>query len=192
MTKIRILFCAAIVLTLAVTGCARPPAEEMNNAYEMVTRAENDFDAVTYGGPSLARARDALARMQAAADSKRYDSAKSYAAEAVASAVRAIDEGRAGVIRARDDASALVSELRPLVTETEQAISAAKAAGLALNFDDIDEEFETACLNYDLAQASLSAGYFQESLELGRSARAGFNGINRQLSDAAMEATRQK
>ena len=182
----------AVIMAAAFTACAKPPTEEMNNAYEMVTRAENDVDAVTFGGNSLSRAKDALTRMQAEADSKRYESAKSYAAEAIASAVRAIDEGRTGANRVRGEATALVSELRPLVTETEQGINAGKAAKLPLDFKVIDDEFEEASLKVDQALESLSDGRFQEALEFGRSARSDLNGINHKLSGAAMVVTRQK
>jgi len=185
-----LLFC--IVISVVFFACAKPPTEEMNSAYEMVTRAENDLDAVTYGGNSLARARDALARMQAEADSKRYDSAKSYAAEALSAAVRSIDEGRAGANRARDEAASLISELQPLVTETEQGINAAKAAGLPLDFKSINEEFICACQNINDAKTSLSEGRYKESLENGKAARSGLGDINRRLSSVATAVSRKK
>jgi hypothetical protein len=182
----------AVIAAVAVTACAKPPTEEMNNAYEAVTRAENDIDAVTYGGNSLARAREALANMQKEADSKRYDSAKSYATEAIAAAERAINEGRTGESRARDEASSLLSELRPLILETEQGIRAARSAGLPLDFKSINSEFEDARGNVDSAQTSLSAGRFKESLEQGRTARSELNSINQQLSSSAMSVSRKK
>jgi hypothetical protein len=94
------LFLAAGTVLLA-GGCAKPPTEEMDAASAAVTRAENDPDAVTYAGNSLARAREALNRMSVEADSKRYDAAKSFAAEAIAAADKAISDGRAGAARAK-------------------------------------------------------------------------------------------
>ena len=182
----------AVIIAAVFAACAKPPTEEMNNASEAVTRAENDIDAVTYGAGSLARAKDALARMQAEADSKRYDSAKSYAAEAVAAAQRAIDEGRTGATRAQNEAASLVSELQSDVTETEQGINAARSAGLALNFKSIDKDFEEACENVENAQTALSDGRYQEALEKGKSARTDLTEINRQLSGAAMSVSRKK
>jgi hypothetical protein len=188
----KILLCAVLVLAAFVMGCAKPPTEEMNNATEAVTRAENDYDAVTYAGNSVSRAKDALARMNQEAAAKRYDAAKSYAAEAIAAAERAINEGRAGAARARDEASALVSQLKPLIAETEQGIEAARAAKLPLDFPAIDRDFDTAQFNADEAQAALSGKRYQTALDRGRAARSELNSINQQLSVAAMATSRKK
>ena len=193
MKSIQIILILSVFTAAALlTGCAKPPTAEMDNAVEMVTRAENDIDAVTYGSGSLSRARNALASMRTAAASKRYDSAKSYAAEAVTAAQRAIEEGRTGVNRAREEATSLLSELRPLIIETEQGINAAKAAGLPLDFDSVNRDFETACTNADQAQASLSAGQYQESSNRSRTARSGLITINQQLSGTATSVSRKK
>ena len=187
-----VLILTAFIAAIFFTGCAKPPTAEMDNAVEMVTRAENDIDAVTFGASSLSRARDALNRMRTAAASKRYDSAKSYAAEAVTASQRAIDEGRTGANRAREEAASLLSDLRPLIVETEQGINAAKAAGLPLDFDSVDRDFETACTNADQAQVSLSAGRYQESSNRSRTARSGLVTINQQLSGTATSVSRKK
>ena len=190
--KLGILICAILVFGMLATACAKPPTEEMDSAVEAVTRAENDINAITYAGNSIARARDALSRMQAEAASKRYDTARTYAAEAVAAAERAISEGRTGAARARDEASALVSELPPLVAETRQGIDAAQAADLVLDFDSLGRDFDTACRNVDQAQDALSDSRYQDALGLGRTARSELTGINQQISSAAMEISRKK
>jgi outer membrane murein-binding lipoprotein Lpp len=183
---------AVLVAAIVFSGCAKPPTEEMNNAAEQVTRAENDIDAVTYGANSLARAKAALARMQEEAASKRYDSAEAAAEEATAAALRASAEGRAGVTRARDEAAALIAEVRPLITETEQGINAAKAAGLPVDFNTVDRDFDTACGDAGQAQTSLTAGRYQESAEKSRVARSRLLGINRALSVTVTETVRKK
>jgi flagellar biosynthesis/type III secretory pathway protein FliH len=164
----------------------------MNNAVEAVTRAENDSDAVTYAGNLLARARDALTQMHAEASSKRYESAKSYAAEAIATAERAISEGRAGATRSRNDAAALLSELNTLAEDTRQGIDAARSAGLSLNYNQVEQDYDTARNTTDQAQGAYTGGRYQDSINLGRTARSGFADINRQLSEAATEIARKK
>jgi hypothetical protein len=186
------IFCAALVLAMFTTGCAKPPTEEMNNAVEAVTRAENDVDAVTYAGSSIARAKEALANMRTQADSKRYDAAKNYANEAITAAERAISEGRAGAERARSEAVALVSQLRPLIVDTEQGLKAAESAKLALDFDDLGRELDNAIYNTNEAQASINGGRYANALERGRTARIGLNSINQQLSNATMAVSRKK
>ncbi|GHV95798.1 hypothetical protein AGMMS50293_21180 [Spirochaetia bacterium] len=185
------LIVALLVLAL-VSGCAKPPTAEMNNAIEAVTRAENDADAALYAGNSLARARDALTRMRSEADSKRYDAAKTYAAEAVAAADKAIADGRAGAVRAREEAAALVAGLRPAIAETDQGIRSAQSAKLPLDFGAINRDFEAARLNTNQAEAALAGNQYQDALDKGRNARAGLSDINEKLAVAATSVSRKK
>jgi hypothetical protein len=188
-----LLISAILGLVLASGGCAKPPTEEMNNAVAAVTRAENDADAVTYAGSTLTRARESLTRMQTEADAKRYDAARSYAAEAIAAADKAVADGRAGAARAREEAASLVAALKPAIAETDEAIRSAKAArSLDLDFTGIDRDFEAARRTADQAEVSLAGNRYQEALDRGRSARAGLSEINQRLSEAAMAASRKK
>jgi len=184
--------CVALVIALLAVGCAKPPTEEMTNATEAVTRAENDSNAVTYAGGSVARARDALNRMNGEAAAKRYDSARSYAAEAIAAADRAISDGRAGAERAKTEAANYIADLKPLIAETEQGINAARAARLPLDFNTIDTDFDTAKANTAQAEAAYNGSRYSEAIDRGRAARLGLNGINQQLSTATLAVTRKK
>jgi hypothetical protein len=192
---IRMTMLAAAILGIVLIsgGCAKPPTEEMNNAVAAVTRAENDADAVTYAGSVLIRARESLTRMQAEADSKRYDAAKSYAAEAITAADKAVADGRAGAARAREEAAGLIAALKPAVSETGEAIRVAKAArNLNLDFAGIDRDFEAARHTADQAEISLAENNYQDALDKGRSARAELSDINARLSVAATAASRKK
>jgi len=184
--------CIALVLAMLAVGCAKPPTEEMNNATEAVTRAENDSNAVTYAGGSVARARDALTRMSAEASAKRYDSARSYAAEAIAAADRAINDGRAGAERARNEAATYIADLKPLLAETEQGINAARKARLPLDFKSIDEDFNEARSNTAQAEAAYAGNRYSVAIDRARSARVGLNGINQRLSTSTLAVTRRK
>jgi len=188
--KIVKIICAVCVCMLLAAACAKPPTAEMDNATEAVAKAENDSDAVLYGANSLARARDALDRMKKEADSKRYDTAKTYAAEAVTAAEKALADGKAGATRARDEAAALVAGLRPAITETEQELRTTSPAGLdkaALN-----RELNEVKADTDQAETALLDSEYQQALEKGRSAQAGLSDINRKLSDAVLAASRKK
>jgi hypothetical protein len=184
--------CAALLGAFALESCAKPPTDEMNRATEAVSRAENDADAVLYAGNTLARARDSLKRMQAEANSKRYDAAKTYAAEAVTAADKAIADGRAAASRAKDEAAALVAELRPAIAETARSIDAAESAKLPLDFGAIGKELDSARFSTDVAQNALAANNYQDALSNGRTARAGISDINQKLSDAALAVSRKK
>jgi len=186
------LICALLVSLAVMTGCAKPPTEEMGKAVEAVTRAENDPDAVNYAGNLVTRAKDSLALMQQEAGAKRYDAAKNYANEAITTAERAINEGRATALRIKDQATNLVSELPPLLMETEQGIDAAKSAHLVLDYESVDRDFSSAQRNTDQAQLALSGSRYQDAISLSNTVRAGLNGINQQLSNAAMAVSRKK
>ena len=191
--KLRVIPFALLILVLTfAAACAKPPTAEMNNDIEAVTRAENDADAALYAANTLARARDALKRMQAEADSKRYDAAKSFAAEAVGAADKAIADGRAGAARAREEAAVLVAELPPAIAETEQGLRSGRQANLALDFPALNQDLDAARLNADQAQAALAGNQYQDALEKGRNARAGLSDINQKLSTAATAASRKK
>jgi hypothetical protein len=186
------LICVLLVSLAVMTGCAKPPTEEMGKAAEAVARAENDPDAVAFAGNLVTRAKDALAMMHQEADAKRYDAAKNHANEAITTAERAISEGRAAALRVKDQATSLVSGLPPLLMETEQGIDAAKAAHLALDYNSVNSEFNSAQRNTDQAQLALSGSRYQEAISLSNTVRADLNGINQQLSNAAMAVSRKK
>jgi len=184
--------CIALVLAVLAAGCAKPPTVEMANAAEAVTRAENDSNAVTYAGGSVARAKDALTRMNAEASAKRYDSARAYAAEAITAAERAINDGRSGAERARNEAATYIADLKPLLAETEQGINAARKARLPLDFKSIDEDFNEARSNTAQAEAAYAGSRYSVAIDRARSARVGLNGINQRLSTSTLAVTRRK
>jgi multidrug efflux pump subunit AcrB len=186
------LICVLLVSLALMTGCTKPPTEEMNRAEEAVARAENDLDAVNYAANLVERAKDALALMHEEADAKRYDAAINYANDAVSLAERAINEGRAEAGRTREQAINTLSGLRPQLLETEKRIDNAKAAKLRLDYDSIDRDLNTAQRGYDQAQAAVSGNRYQEAIFLSNNVRSNLNGINQKLGATAMAVSRKK
>jgi hypothetical protein len=195
MKKISGVLLAVLILGAAFTAgaCKTPPTEEMNNAIDAVTRAENDVDAVTYAGNTLTRARDALTQMQAEADSKRYDSAKSYAAEAIAAAEKAIADGKTGAARAREEAAGLINGIKPEITQTEEELTAAKQVkGIQLDFNTLDQDLEAAKTAAAAAQTSFDAAVFRDVAPQIQRARPILASIRTRLSDAALATSKKK
>ena len=184
MKQTPILITLLLLFSLGFLSCERPPTEEMNNAVEAVTRAENDADAVLHAGNILARAQDALQRMHAEADYRNFDSARFLAAEAIAFANRAVSEGQIGALRAREEAASLLLSLRSEVGQTEQGLRAAQAAGLELDYDELGRNFEAARQNADRAEVALAGNRYHDALERGIDARIGLNDINQRLTIA--------
>jgi len=187
-----LLICVLFVSLALFAGCAKPPTEQMNKADEAVARAENDPDAVSYAGNLVTRAKDSLALMHEQADAKRYDAALNHAADAIATAERAINEGRAAAQRAKDDAASLISGLKPQILDTERRIDNAKAADLPLDFETIDSDFNTAQRTFDQAQSAMSGSRYQEAIVLGNNVRDDLNDINQKLGASAMSVSRKK
>jgi hypothetical protein len=191
--KIPLMFFITLGLICIAGGCAKPPTEEMDRAREALTRAENDPDAVLYAADSLSRARDALTRMQTEAAEKRYDAARTYAQETISAADKAISDGRAAALRAKDDAASLMSLLTASVKETEGAINAARQVkNSSLDFEALSRDFESARRTFDQAQVSAAAGNYKDAMEKGQTVRAALSGINARLSEAVMAVSRKK
>ena len=193
MKKFTIVFLLIFAIGWILTACSTPPTEDMNKAQDAVFRAENDVDAVTYAGNTLIRARDALNRMKSEAEAKRYDAAKNYAAEAIALAERAEAEGKAGASRARDEAAALLNSIPGLLAETTNSLNAARQAGnIALDFNDLSGDLDSARRTYGEAQQSLLVENFRDAANKGQDVRSRLSGINARITDASIAVARKK
>ena len=186
------LICVFIFSLVLISGCTKPPKEDIARAEEAVARAENDPDAVNYSRNLLQRAKDSLALMHEEVDAKRYDAAINYANDAVTMAERAINEGRNEAGKTRQQASNALSELKPQLLETEKRIENAKASKLPLDYSAIDSDMNSTQKTYDQAQSALSGNRYQEAIFLSNNVRSGINSINQKLGVKAMEVSRKK
>ena len=168
-------------------ACAQPPIEEMNRAIQALDRAENDVGALVYAPNYLSRAREALEKMQEEADSKRFDSAKRYAAEVIANADRAISEGSIAAARARNEAYLLLNGLSDPMAETLAHLDTAKQVqDIPLDFFPLEEMMEIAQVDFESAQQSYSNGDYPDALDRGETVRSIISDVNVQISQAAL------
>jgi len=181
--KVKYICIVCLILTV-VLGCAKPPTAEMEAARDAVFKAENDANAAVYAAGSLARARDALKRMQAEADSKRYDAARTNAAEAIAAAEKAITDGRLGAQRAKEEASTLVAGLKPEIEETARNVNGARYSQLDLNFNALDGQIKNAYDAADQADADQAEGKYQDAIDRAKGVRADLASINQTVANA--------
>jgi len=180
---------AFFIILALVLACAKPPLADMESAREAVFRAENDENAAQFAGSSLARARDALKLMESEADSKRYDAAKTHAMEAIAAAEKAIADGQAASVRARDEAASLLSSLKPEIEETSRNVNGARYSQLNLDFDQLDREISGAYNKADQAERDQAQGRYQDAIDTAMGVRSDLYGINQRISNAV---TRRK
>ncbi|MDR1231617.1 MAG: DUF4398 domain-containing protein [Spirochaetaceae bacterium] len=183
---------AAFIGTVVITACAKPPTEEMEAARTAVARAENDPDVAIYAVSTLARAREALASMEAEALAKRYDSARNYAAEAVSNAEKAINDARTAMTRAREDSANAMNALRNAITETDTAVTQGKSNKLPLDWNQIDNDFEDAQTVAGEAEAAQADSRYRNAVELANTARTTLSAITSQISGASLAQTRKK
>jgi vacuolar-type H+-ATPase subunit D/Vma8 len=177
-----ILFVCGIFML--VMACAQPPEAEMQSAREAVFRAENDEAAVQYGFSSLARARSALNNMQAEADAKRYDAAKTHAAEAISAAEKAIADGKSGINRVRDESAAAIAGLKNEIDETARNVNGARYSQLPLDYNALNKGIRDAYDNLEQAEVDHGFGRYHEAINKAMAIRASLSNINSTISDA--------
>jgi hypothetical protein len=181
-------------LSIVVLGsCAKPPTEEIEAAEAAVTKAENDPDAAAYAESSLARARDALSRAHSEADAKRYESAKTYATEAINIAEKAINDGRAAAARSREEANNLLVQVRRLLAETETALeNAKKVPRIQLDFPTLTDDVAHARSDISQAESAGNGNRPRESLEKSRAARATLGDVQSRINEGVRGVSRKK
>jgi hypothetical protein len=185
--KKTVLILTGVVLAVALfcASCDRPPTEEINKAVEALGRAENDADAVAYAGSILARARDAMDKMQEEVNQKRFDSAKLFAADVVSLSERAIEEGKVGAARAREEAASLLGGLGSSIAQTETALNEARGHDIEIDYNALGATLDAARNTYDSAQSSLEDGDFPDALEKGQEVRSTISDVNSTINQGA-------
>jgi len=179
-------FIICVFLALVMSGCEKPPLAEMENARERVFQAENDANASLYAASTLERAKNALSRMQDEADNKRYDAAKTYAAEAISLADRAILDGRLGASRVSEEASdtSLVPELRKDIEDTERNINGARYNQMVLDYDALDKEIVNIHNTTDQIEVDQAMGRHQQAMDKAGAVRTELAEINQKVAGA--------
>jgi uncharacterized membrane protein YccC len=192
MIRVKYLFFVFIAASL-LTGCAKPPVEEMNNAIAAVSRAENDPDVVNYAANALARAREALSQMQTEADAKRYDNAKRFAADAQTLAEKAISDSRAAAQRIREEADNAIRSMQSAISETEQTLSNARRSRPAgVDINRLDQDFASARNTADQAVIAQTESRYREAIDKSQTVRSALSAITSSLSQTVISRSRKK
>lgn len=191
--KTHILLFSVVLIAATFYSCANPPTADMDAAAAAVAKAESDADAKTYAPDSLKRATDALARMRAEADAKRYDAAKTLAQEAVQAADKALADGKAGLERAKNEASSGIGAAKAAALEAENALAGARRTrGVALDFAALSRDIEAAKRIIAAAESDSAGGNFLAAAEKARSARSTLGDLVNRISNALRAASAKK
>jgi capsule polysaccharide export protein KpsE/RkpR len=131
--------------------------------------------------------------MRSEAEAKQYDIAKSYAAEVVAASEKAINDGKAGALRAAQEAANLVGTLKDSLGQTQDALDRARSAeDIDLDFEGLDRDLDSARRNTEEAESATAANNSAEALEKGRNAQGTLGDIMTGLSDGVRAGGRKK
>lgn len=195
--KLWLLMSALLVLSLAaslaLTGCAKPPKAEMDAAEAAVARAEKNPDVVAYAPDTLARAKNALEQMRAAASSKNYDKAKTLAAEATSSADASINDAATNKERAKTKAGELIETVKLALPQTEKLITAtAKVKKANIDLAQKKADLESAKTSLAAAQAAYDQGNYLEAIDKASAAQKLLADIESSIGAAVQSATRKK
>lgn len=175
------------------SSCAKPPAAEIEAAKAAVSKAESDIDVPIYAADSLARAKEALGRMQQQVDAKKYDAAKASAQEAVQAADKAISDARTNKDRARADASSTIGAVKAGIAEAEGALAAARR-NRKVKFDYAGANAELAALKKSIAaaEADYNGNAFRAALDKAESAQSKLRDLSSRIADAVRAAGSKK
>jgi len=184
--KLKYILCGFVVFAL-LAGCAKPPTAEMDNARNKYLEASENEAAATYGKGFLDQAKTILDKMEAANNDKRFDAAKTHAAEVITAAQKAIDEGKKTRENVKSKAENLITTLEREIKETEANIT--NISKIPYPYDKLDltrikRDFDDAKDMLALAETDQSKGKYQDALDKGNSVKSTLASINQQIADA--------
>jgi hypothetical protein len=183
----------AALLILGLFACAKPPQAEIDAAKAAVAKAAANSDVVTYAPELLARAQDALSRMQAELTAKKYDKVKTLALEASAAAEKAITEAVANKEKVKAEAVALIAAMKKAIPEAEKTIAAAKRIPrTGLDFAALAKAIAGARSSLTAAEADQTNGNFMAALNKASAVQTALADGERTVATAVQAATKRK
>ena len=183
----------AALLILGLFACAKPPQAEIDAAKAAVAKAAANSDVVTYAPELLARAQDALSRMQAELTAKKYDKVKTLALEASAAAEKAITEAVANKQKVKADAAALIAAMKKAIPDAEKTIAAAKRIPrTGLDFAALARAIAGARSSLTAAEADQANGNFMAAFNKASAVQTALADGERTVATAVQAATKRK
>lgn len=183
----------AALLILGLFACAKPPQAEIDAAKAAVAKAAANSDVVTYASEALARAQDALSRMQTELTAKHYDKVKTLALEASAAAEKAITEALANKEKVKADAAALIAAMKKALPEAEKTIAAAKRIPrTGLDFAALAKSLAGAKTSLTGADADYANGNFMAAWNKASAVQTALADGEKAVADAVQAATKKK
>ena len=183
----------AALLIFGLFACAKPPQAEIDAAKAAVAKAAANSDVVTYAPEALARAQDALSKMQTELTAKHYDKVKTIALEASAAAEKALADATANKEKVKADAAALIAAMKKKLTEAEKTITAAKRIPrTGLDFTALAKALTGAKTSLTEADADYANGNFMAAWNKATAVQTTIADREKTVADAVQAATKKK
>jgi uncharacterized lipoprotein NlpE involved in copper resistance len=183
----------AVLLILGLFACAKPPQAEIDAAKAAVAKAAANSDIVAYAPGALARAQDALSRMQTELTAKHYDKVKTLALEASAAAEKALTEAVANKDKVKADADALIAAMKKKLLEVEKTINAAKKIrNTKLDFAALAKALAGAKTSLAEAGTDFTNGSFMNAWNKASAVQTTLADGEKTVADAVQAATKRK
>lgn len=181
------------LLILGLFACAKPPQAEIDAAKAAVAKAAANSDVVTYAPEALAKAQDALSRMQTELTAKHYDKVKTIALEASAAAEKAISDALANKEKVKADAAALIAAMKKAIPEAEKTVAAAKRIPrTGLDFAALARALAGAKTSLAAAEADQANGNFMAAWNKASAVQIALADGERTVATAVQAATKKK
>lgn len=183
----------AALLVIGLFACAKPPQAEIDAAKAAVATAAASSDVVTYAPETLARAQDALSRMETELAAKKYDKVKTLALEASAAAAKALTDAAANKEKVKADAAALIAAMKKALPEAEKTVNAAKRIPkTGLDFAALARSLAAAKASLAEADADYANGSFMAAFTKATSVQTALADGERTVNNAVQAATKKK
>ena len=189
-----------LLFTLSLTGCAKPPQEEIDAAVAAVEAARQDMDVTTYAPDALIAAEDRLTEMQAelAIQEKKSGFTRNYAlvaglaAGAKAAGETALTMADEAKRQAGIEATALIEAATTALTGIEsKAAAARRLRGIKLDTTSINASIAEARLMLEQASADLEALSYASSRAKAAAVQDRLDGLGQIISKAMLLARKQ-
>jgi hypothetical protein len=180
---VTILFFSMLSLVL-VSGCARPPQQEMDAANATIQSAVG-AGAETYAADELKAAQDLIAQMNSQVEKKDYNAAKESAIKAQEKALEAKSAAEANKAKAKEEVTTASNDVKQGLEKTKGILTEAETAGVpAVDLNPIKEQLtavETAAGELD---GMVSGEKYKEAIEKTTQMKEQLTQIEQGITDA--------
>lgn len=158
------LILSAVVLSLVLAGCSKPPTEEIKKADQALEEAKQK-GAVSYAEDAFKKAEESLKKAKDQVTAKEYKEAVKTLAEATTlaqDATKAIDAGKA---KMKEEAAKTVTEVQTALNDLKRGVADAIKKKLPVQKEDIQSVIGKWEIDFTGLKDKLEKGDIREAFD---------------------------